>query len=77
MSSVMGYRQQVIIKCDACVEIALSTLNYGVPRVGELLTPIVAAMKHEVLAESYIQADETPVVVQAHDKHGSNHQAYM
>lgn len=34
-------------------------------------------MKRELLAGSYIQADETPVGVQTHDKRGRNHQAYM
>lgn len=76
-ASLPLYRQQAILKRDAGVEIALSTLNDGVLRVGELLMPISAAMKQEVLAEAYIQADETPIGVQTHDKRGRNHQAYM
>ena len=76
-ASLPLYRQQAIIKRDAGVQIALSTLNDGVLRVGELLMPIWAAMKREVLAETYIQADETPIGVQTHDKRGRNHQAYM
>ena len=76
-ASLPLYRQQTIIKRDAGVEIALSTLNDGVLRVGELLMPIAAAMKREVLAGAYIQADETPIGVQTHDKRGRNHQAYM
>jgi transposase len=76
-ASLPLYRQQAIIKRDAGVQIALSTLNDGVLRVGELLIPIAAAMKREVLAETYIQADETPIGVQTHDKRGRNHQAYM
>jgi len=76
-ASLPLYRQQAIIKRDAGVEIALSTLNDGVLRVGELLIPISAAMKREVLAETYIQADETPIGVQTHDKRGRNHQGYM
>lgn len=76
-ASLPLYRQQAIIKRDAGVEIALSTLNDGVLRVGELLIPISAAMKREVLAENYIQADETPIGVQTHDKRGRNHQGYM
>lgn len=76
-ASLPLYRQQAIIKRDAGVQIALSTLNDGVLRVGELLIPIVAAMKREVLAGTYIQADETPIGVQTHDKRGRNHQAYM
>jgi len=76
-ASLPLYRQQAIIKRDAGVQIALSTLNDGVLRVGELLILIAAAMKREVLAGTYIQADETPIGVQTHDKRGRNHQAYM
>jgi transposase len=71
------YRQQAMLKRDAGIEIALSTLDDAVMRVGELLIPIAAAMKRELLAGGYIQADETPVGVQTHDKRGRNHQAYM
>lgn len=71
------YRQQAGIRRDAGVEIALSTLDDAVMRVGELLMPIAAAMKRELLAGTYIQADETPVGVQTHDKRGRNHQGYM
>jgi hypothetical protein len=45
--------------------------------VGEMLQPVVSAMRQELLAGSYIQADETPVDVQMHDKRGKNHQAYL
>ena len=44
--------------------------------VGELLGPIVGAMRRDLLAASYLQADETPVPVQMHDRGGENHQAY-
>jgi len=37
----------------------------------------VRAMRNRLLAGSYIQADETPVDVQMHDKRGKNHQAYL
>ena len=39
--------------------------------------PVVSAMRGELLAGSYIQADETPVDVQTHDGSGTNHQAYL
>jgi len=35
-----------------------------------MLQPVVGAMRKELLAGSYIQADETPVDVQTHDKRG-------
>jgi hypothetical protein len=34
-------------------------------------------MGRELVAGSYIQADETPVPVQMHDRSGKNHQAYL
>jgi hypothetical protein len=46
-------------------------------RVGELLGPIVGAMRRDLLGGSYLQADETPVPVQMHDRRGENHQAYL
>jgi hypothetical protein len=36
-------------------------------RVRELLVPVVAAMREELLVGGYIQADERPVAVQMHD----------
>lgn len=71
------YRQQATMRRDAGVEMALSTLDDGVLYVGQLLVPIAEAMKRELLAGTYIQADETPVGVQTHDKRGRNHQAYL
>jgi transposase len=71
------YRQQATMRRDAGIELALSTLDDAVLNAGELLIPIAAAMKRELLAGSYIQADETPVGVQTHDKRGRNHQSYL
>jgi transposase len=71
------YRQQAMLRRDAGVEIALSTLDDAVMRIGELLIPITGAMRRDLLAGTYLQADETPVGVQTHDQRGSNHQAYM
>jgi len=39
--------------------------------------PVVGAMRGQLLAGAYIQADETPVDVQTHDGSGTNHQAYL
>jgi hypothetical protein len=46
-------------------------------RVGELLAPLVGAMRRNLLGASYLQADETTVPVQMHDKRGADHQAYL
>jgi transposase len=85
------YRQSVILLRDAGIDISRATLCGWVMTVGEILTPVVGAMRRQLLAGSYIQADETPVDVQAHDKRGKpgspatglgrwggkNHQAYL
>src|SRR3974390_730881 len=44
---------------------------------GEMLQPVVAAMRQDLLRGSYLQADETIVPVQMHDKRGADHQAYL
>ena len=71
------YRQAAMMEREAGVEIGRATLDGWVMRVGELLAPIVGAMRRDLLAASYLQADETPVPVQMHDKRGENHQAYL
>ncbi len=71
------YRQAVMLEREAGVEIGRATLDGWVMRVGELLLPIVGAMRRDLLAASYLQADETPVPVQMHDGRGENHQAYL
>jgi hypothetical protein len=45
--------------------------------VGEMLAPVVWTMRRELLAGSYIQADETTVDVQMHERRGKNHQGYL
>src|SRR5579864_7964278 len=44
---------------------------------GGLLIPVAAAMGRELVRGPYMQADETPVDVQMHDRRGKNHQAYL
>ena len=71
------YRQQAILEREAGVGISRATLVGWVMRVGEFLTPIVSVMRSDLLRESYLQADETTVPVQMHDKRGADHQAYL
>ena len=54
-------------KSPKAIELSRATLDGWVMRVGELLSPIAAAMGQELLKGDYIQADETPVDVQMHD----------
>ena len=55
------YRQSAILLREAGVDISRATMCGWVMRVGEMLEPVVGAMRKELLAGSYIQADETPV----------------
>jgi transposase len=71
------HRQSVILKRDIGLEISRATLDGWVLKVGELLIPMVAAMRRELVSGTYIQADETPVDVQMHEGRGKNHQAYL
>lgn len=71
------YRQQAILEREAGMELSRATLDGWVMRVGELLQPVVEAMREDLLGASYLQADETTVPVQMHDRRGANHQAYL
>ncbi len=71
------YRQSVIFLRDAGIDISRATMCGWVMTVGEMLAPVVGVMRRELLAGSYIQADETTVDVQMHDRRGKNHQAYL
>jgi transposase len=71
------YRQSAILEREAGIEITRATMDGWVMQVGELLTPVQEAMRRELVGGSYIQADETTVDVQMHDRRGQNHQAYL
>jgi transposase len=71
------YRQSAILERDTGLELSRATLDGWVLKVGELLIPLVGAMRQELLSGSYIQADETPVQVQIEEGRGRNHQAYL
>ena len=71
------YRQRAILMRDLGIDVALTTINDAVLRVGELLIPIAGVMKRDLLTGGYIQADETHVGVQTPDKKGSNHRGYF
>jgi len=71
------HRQSMILERDTGLEISRATLDGWVLKVGELLIPMVAAMRRELISGTYIQADETPVDVQMREGRGKNHQAYL
>ncbi|MBE3134034.1 MAG: IS66 family transposase [Acidobacteria bacterium] len=71
------YRQSAILARETGIDISRATMDGWVMRVGELLTPVAAVMRRDLVGGSYIQADETTVDVQMHDGRGQNHQAYL
>jgi transposase len=71
------YRQSAMLERETGIEISRATLDGWVMTVGGLLIPVAGAMRTELLGGGYIQADETPVDVQMHDRRGQNHQAYL
>ena len=71
------YRQSALLERDCGIAITRATMCGWLMTVGEMLSPIVGAMRQEILASGYIQADETPVDVQTHDKRGKNHRAFL
>ena len=71
------YRQRAILFRDLGIDVALTTINDAVLRVGELLIPVVDTMKRDLLTGGYVQADETHVGVQTPEKKGSNHRAFF
>ncbi len=71
------FRQSVALLRDAGIDISRATMCGWVMTIGEMLMPVSGAMRSQLLAGSYIQADETPVDVQTHDGSGTNHQGYL
>src|SRR5271165_5213597 len=71
------YRQSAMLERDTGLELSRATLDGCVLKVGELLIPMISAMRRELINGTYIQADETPVDVQMHEGRGKNHQAYL
>lgn len=71
------YRQRAMLIRDLGIDVALTTIDDAVLRVGQLLIPIVNVMKRDLLTGGYIQADETRVGVQTPDKKGGNHRAFF
>ena len=76
-SHLPHYRQIVTLEPETGLELSRATMDGWVMQVGQMLMPVVGAMKKEVLGGSYLQADETPAEVQMHDRQGHNHQAYL
>ena len=71
------YRQCAILEREAGLELSRMTLCGWVMQGGVWLEAICGAMRQELLAGQYLQADETPVGVQSERTRGRNHQGYL
>ena len=65
LSHLPLYRQAADLHRDHGIDLSRSTLNAAVMAAGELLLPVAAVLKHDLLEGGYIQADETPIGVQS------------
>ena len=70
------YRQLKIFQ-RAGVQLAASTVSDNIAAVCRLLEPLYYSLKREVLANGYLQADETPFRVQDGEKKGACHLGYQ
>ncbi len=58
------------------IKISSSTINGWQEAVCNLLEPLYDTLKHRVLAQGYLQVDETPIQVQDKNKKGKTHRGY-
>lgn len=71
------YRQAAMLEREVGIEIGRATLDGWVMRAGESLLAVSGGMRQDLLRASYLQADETTVLVQMRDKRGADHRAYL
>jgi transposase len=71
------YRQCAALVEDFAIELSRKTLNDAILAAGELLRPVLRAMRLELLSRGYIQADETTMPCQTGERTGRNHRAFV
>lgn len=69
------YRQIERFKREG-IKIPSSTLNGWQEAICNLLEPLYDSLKHRVLSQGYLQADETPIQVLDKNKKGKTHRGY-
>ena len=72
-----AYRQSMSLDRDAGIDLSRKTLIGVIMNVGGLVERLMPALKIDLMAGGYIQADETRVPCQSAAVRGRNHQAYM
>jgi transposase len=71
------YRLCALLWENHGVDLSRQTLNDAIRRAAALLMAVVKAMAAELLADDYIQADETTLPCQSSQTPGKNHRAYL
>jgi transposase len=71
------YRQCAALLEDFGIDLSRKTLNDAILAAGDLLRPVVRALRLELLSGSYIQADETTMPCQTGERTGRNHRAFI
>jgi transposase len=71
------YRQEKIFAQQFGVELSRKTMGSWVEQAAELLKPVYRAIRQDLLAGSYLQADETPIRYLDPDIKGKSQQGYL
>jgi transposase len=71
------YRQCAALLEDFGIDLSRKTINDAILAAGDLLRPLVGAMRLELLSGGYIQADETTMPCQTGERTGRNHRAFV
>jgi transposase len=71
------YRQEKMFRQQFGVELSRKTMGCWVEQAAELLKPLYRAIREDLLAGNYLQADETPIRYLDPDVKGKSQQGYL
>jgi transposase len=71
------YRQEKIFRQQYGVELSRKTMGSWIEQGAELLKPVYRAIREDLVAGSYLQADETPIRYLDPDVKGKSQQGYL
>ena len=71
------YRQEKMFRQQFGVELSRKTMGCWVEQAAELLKPVYRAIREDLLAGNYLQADETPIRYLDPDVKGKSQQGYL
>jgi transposase len=71
------YRQEKMFRQQFGVDLSRKTMGCWVEQAAELLKPVYRAIREDLLAGNYLQADETPIRYLDPDVKGKSQQGYL